>query len=129
MAEGLKPSVANAILTALFHGTAYQGPANLYVQLHTSDPGANGTTGVANAGRRVALGTMTVSAGAGTNNADIVFTAVASTQTYAAVSLWDSVTVGGGNYILTGGIVGQATAGNDFTISAGQLSISISTAA
>lgn len=139
MAEGYPVAVANAILLAQFHGTAYQGVASRspgggtapgtswFVQLHTSDPGVNGTTGVANSGRRVALGSVAVSAGQGTNANDIVFVAVTTNQTYQGISFWDTATVGGGNLLETGGLVGSGTAGNDFTISAGQITFSLLT--
>ncbi len=46
MATGLSAYLANKFLDAVGNGTAYSA-ANVYIKLHTGDPGANGTANAA----------------------------------------------------------------------------------
>lgn len=129
---GYKVSEANLILAAQFRTAgyaAYQGPSGGYfIQLHTAEPGPNGTTAVANSGRRVALGAMAVpSAGQTSNLADITFAAVTSTQPYTHYSAWDASGAGAGNFKFDGPLTGTGTVGQDFVIAAGDLVAQLNT--
>lgn len=136
MAEGFKAntsgSVANQILNHAFRGTTFVAPTAWFVQLHTAAPGANGTVAVANSNRRVQC-TFTVGAnGQVSNVADIDFVAVASTQTYTFATIWDTAnagpSAGGGVFLMSGSLTGSASVGNTFTISAGQLVLTLNAA-
>lgn len=128
MALGLKPTVANSVLDALLKNTAYTGPATLYAQLHTGDPGAAGTSNVAGNTTRKSVSWGTASGGVNSNSADLVWTNVSTTETYTDVSLWDAST--SGNFLGSGTITANSvTAGDTFTISAGNLTVTLPVAA
>jgi hypothetical protein len=132
MAEGTAHTLADQILAAKYRigGASITGApaAPFYAQLHSADPGPNGTTAVINLNRRVAIGSM-VSVGAGsgqvTNAADIVWLNVGDTKTVAAVSVWGgsgaATGPSGGTLMMTGAASGSYSIGDDATISAGDL--------
>jgi hypothetical protein len=66
-------NLANAILN-LFRNTTFTGIATPFIQLHTADPGASGTTAV--------------SAGSATRNAVTWNAASAASMTLATLSAW-----------------------------------------
>ncbi len=124
MALGLKASVANAMLDSLLKNTAYTGPATVYAQLHTGDPGANGTANVAGNTTRKLVSWGTASGGVNSNSTDLVWTNVSTTETYAEITLFDAVTTG--NYLGSGNITANTvTAGDTFTIAAGNLTVTL----
>lgn len=68
------------------NGVTFTAPATLFVELHTADPGASGTTAVANASTRNALTLNAASAGAITLTALAAFTGtITETITHIAV--------------------------------------------
>lgn len=81
--------------SALLSGIAL--PATLYMQLHTGDPGTNGTANVAAVGVRKSLG-YTAPSGTGpigvTNSAQVQWTNVPASETITHVSLWSAITAG-----------------------------------
>lgn len=121
MAVGFKSTVADLINNALLkHGTAYQGPTALFVQLHRSDPGAAGLIAVADSGHRVAVTFTSSSGGVAANTADVLFSNVTTNETYNFFSVWDASS--GGNFLFSGTLTANPVqSGNDFTISSGQL--------
>ena len=63
MAVGLAAATANGLLDALANGTNYTAPTAKWIQLHTADPGAPGTTAVAgNATRKDISGSFSAAA-------------------------------------------------------------------
>lgn len=129
MATGIAAGVANAILDALCRSVAWSQPAAFYVQLHTADPGAAGTTAVATENTRVAATFSAAAGGAITNSADIDWTAVAATETYSHVSFWSAAAAG--TFLGSDALAAPKAvdAGDDFTIAAGELDISLGTIA
>lgn len=133
MALGLSATVSNDFLEWLFNASAMAtAPAVPWIQLHTADPGASGTTAVAgNATRKDLSAAMgTAASGAITNTAAITWTTgeVDTSEDYTHWSLWDASTVG--NFLLSGTMTANAvTVGDEFTIPIGDLDISLSTAA
>ncbi len=133
MALGLAASVANDWLEWLCNasptGTA---PANIWIQLHTADPGAAGTNAVAgNATRKDLTAAMgTAAAGAITNTAAITWTTgeVDTNEDYTHWALFDASTAG--TFLCSGTMTANAvTIGDEFTIPIGDLDLTLSTAA
>lgn len=135
MAVGLASAVANAVLDALYNNTAPTATLQVavpWLQLHTADPGAAGTNAVAgNATRKDLSAVMGAAAsGALTNTADITWSTgeVDTSEDYTHFSIWTASTAG--TFKQSGTITANAvTAGDQFTIAAGDLDFSVSTAA
>lgn len=125
MTVGLASGQANAILDALCRSVAYSDPAAFYVKLHTGDPGVAGATAAAGETTRKLCTFSAASSGAITTSADLAWTNVSTTETYSHVSFWDAVAAGtflGSDALDTARAV---TAGDNFTILAGSVSLSI----
>ena len=125
MAVGLASAIANSILDALCRSVAWSEPAAFYVKLHTADPGASGATAAAGETTRQAVTFSAASAGAITNSADITWTSVSTSETYSHVSFWDASSAGTflGSDALASSVA--VTAGDTFTIAAGDLDINL----
>jgi hypothetical protein len=130
---GLAVAEANALLAAQFQGVAYASPG-VWIKLHVGDPGAAGTANPAGNTVRAdgsgCFGTDPVG-GVITNDADIGTTewaSVSTSETYTHVSRWSASTAGA--FLGSGTITTAAvTAGDPFTIPAGDLTATIPTAA
>ena len=125
MADNISALVANEVLALLLNGTTFAGFAATYVQLHTGAPGAAGTSNVAGNSTRQPAGTFqTPLSGITSNVAAINWTAVSTSETYSHVSLWSAAS--GGTFIASGSISAAAiTAGQNFTIAAAGLGVSL----
>jgi hypothetical protein len=128
MPVGVATPVANSILALMLNGTAWAGNSTLYAQLHTGQPGPLGTANVAGETLRVTCGTVpefgTPANGACANNNPITWSAVTVSETYTFVTLWTALT--GGNFVASGSISAQpVVVGNNFSIPAGGLSVSL----
>lgn len=97
MTVGLSATnTANAWLNVLRgggNGVTFTAPATVYVQLHTADPGASGTTAVANASTRNAITFAAASSGTLSLATLSAFTGTA-TETITHISLWSASTAG-----------------------------------
>jgi hypothetical protein len=133
MALGLSATIANDFLEWLFNASATSAaPTNIWIQLHTADPGASGTTAVAgNATRKDLTAAMgTAASGAITNTSDITWTTgeVDTSEDYTHWALFDASTAG--TFLCSGTVTANAvTSGDEFTIPAGDLDASFATAA
>jgi hypothetical protein len=132
MTTGWAPTVANDILDAVLNnGSITTLPiTEAWVQLHTGDPGAAGTSNVAGNATRKQISAGTPSGGAGTSDAELAWTTseVDTDETYTHFSIWTASTAG--TFILSGTITAVAvTSGNEFSIPVGDLDLSLSTAA
>lgn len=111
-------------------GTAWTAPTNVYALLHTADPTDTCTVAVAtNNTKSAAISFGAASGGVAATTADITWTNVSTTENYHSISLWDANTAGAtGNPLyygpLTGGPI-SVTAGDDFTIASGDLTITL----
>jgi len=96
--------------------TAWTIPTNVYVKLHTADPGEAGTTAAATETTRKVAAWATAASGAIATSATIEWTNVSTTETYSHWSLWDASTAG--NCLWTGALASSAavTAGDTFQI-------------
>lgn len=96
-----------------------------YVQLHTGAPGEDGTSNVATETNRE-IATFNVPAGSTmTNSTASTWSAVAATETYSHLSIWDAST--SGNCLWQGSLTASVgvNAGDDFEIAAGNLSLAL----
>jgi hypothetical protein len=126
MATGLSAYLANNFLDAVGNATAYSA-ANVYVKLHTGDPGANGTGNPATETTRQSVSFSAATAGGLTSDADTSWTNIAGSEDATFFSVWDNATTG--NFLFSGAITGNAyTAGDTFTIPSGSLTVSLTLA-
>lgn len=127
MAVGLAVNTANKLLDAIFNNVAYS-VAQVYIQLHTGDPGAAGTANVAGNATRKAVSCSVAASGAITIDAALSWTGVPNAEDFTHYSLWDALT--NGVFIGSGLMTANAVAINDnFTIPVGELDHSFNLAA
>lgn len=114
----------NKILDAVFNNVSL-AVAQPYVKLHTADPGEDGLTAAATETTRKALSVGAAASGVVTSDADLTWTAVAGTETYSHISIWDASTAG--NCLWSGALTTPkaVTAGDTFTIPSGSLTASL----
>jgi hypothetical protein len=125
MAVGIAVGQANAILDALCRSVAYSDPASFNVKLHTGDPGVAGTSNAAGETTRKAATFGAAASGAITTTADLAWTKGTTSETYTHVSFWSDIAAGtflGSDALDTSRAV---TAGDNFTIVAGDLDVTI----
>jgi len=133
MALGLSATIANDFLEWLCNASATSAaPTNIWIQLHTADPGSAGTTAVAgNATRKDLTASMgTAASGLISNNVAITWTTgeVDTSEDYTHWSLFDASTAG--TFLCSGTMTANAvTVGDEFTIPSGDLDLSFATAA
>jgi hypothetical protein len=124
MALGLSAAEANAFLDA--HVAEFP-----WIKLHTGDPGSAGTANAAGNDTRKQPTWASASGGAITTSAAIDWSdaEVDTSEDYTHYSLWTAST--GGTFGSSGAITANAVSdtGDAFTIPAGDLDITISTAA
>jgi len=126
MATGLSAYLANKFLDAVGNGTAYSA-ANVYIKLHTGDPGANGTANAATETTRKEVTFATASAGAIVSDAAVTWTNIAGSQDATFFTAWDNLSAG--NFLFSGSITGNAyIAGDTYTIPSGSLTASLTVA-
>ena len=126
MAHGLSAYLCNSWLDALANNTSY-AVAQVYIKLHTGDPGAAGTANAATETTRKAASFGAATAGAINSDADISWTNISGSQDATHFTAWDSLTVG--NFLFSGNITANPyTAGDTYTISSGNLSASLTVA-
>jgi hypothetical protein len=95
MTVGIAAAVANADLNRFRNTAGAALGATIYVQLHTADPGAAGTTGVsAGSTTRNAITWNAASAGSMTLATLSAWTNGGTSETISHVSLWDASTSG-----------------------------------
>ena len=126
MAHGLSAYLCNSWLDALANNTSY-AVAQVYIKLHTGDPGAAGTANPATETTRKAASFGVAVAGAINSDADISWTNIAGSQDANHFTAWDNLTAG--NFLFSGTITANPyTAGDTYTISSGNLSASLTVA-
>jgi hypothetical protein len=105
-------------MDALGNATAFS-VATPYVKLHTGDPGTAGTANPATETTRKAVSL--------TSDADVSWTNITGNQDANHFTCWDNISAG--NFLFSGTIVaGAYTAGDTYTISAGNLTVSLTLA-
>lgn len=105
------------------NGTSFTAPTDIYVQLHTADPGEDGTASVAGNAVRQRLTSAAPANPGGTmdSNADATWTNVSTTETYSHFSTWDASSRG--NPLMIGALSASrsVTAGDTFTLPSASL--------
>jgi len=98
-------------------------PTSWHVKLHLGAPSAAGT---ANAAVETTRQAADFGATGLTNAADTTWTNVSTTETYSHISIWDNATVG--NCLWQGALTASVsvTAGDTFTIAAGDIDVAVS---
>ncbi len=104
----------NAMLDAL-RNTSFAVAAT-YLQLHTGDPGEDGTSSVATENTRQAVSFGAAASGSMVSSGNVTWTNVSTTETYTHWSMWDASTAG--NCLWTGSLASSASvdAGDTFQI-------------
>lgn len=120
-------NVANGWLNAIrTGGTSYTAPTTVYVQLHTADPGASGTTSVSVGSttrnsvshNAASSGSITISGTAGP------WTNGGTSETITHVSVWTATTAGTFLYSAALSSSQAWASGNTFTLNGLTVSIS-----
>ncbi|HEX6969054.1 MAG TPA: hypothetical protein VF174_09630 [Micromonosporaceae bacterium] len=120
MATGLISAAADTVLGSL-------GETYTYIQLHTDDPGADGTANVATESTRQQVTWGTPSSGSMASAADLEWTSVAGSEDYTHFSAWTQSSSGSCGF--TGTINANAvTTGDTFKIASGGLTVSFTVA-
>jgi hypothetical protein len=120
-------SISNyAELKLLDHVTgraAFTIPSNVYLKLHTGDPGEDATNNAATETTRKQATWSAASSGAIATSATVEWTNVSTTETYTHWSMWDAST--SGNPLWSGALSASAavTAGDTFQITSLTLSL------
>jgi hypothetical protein len=133
MAVGLAPTIANEVLDAIGNnGSAgtLTGLTEMWIQLHTADPGSAGTTAVAGNATRKLVSFGAASGGVMSNDTAITWTSgeVDTSEDYTHWSGWSAST--SGTFIGSGAVTANAvTTGDEFSIPIGDLDLSFTVAA
>jgi hypothetical protein len=126
MAHGLSAYLCNSWLDSVGNNTSF-AVAVAYVKLHTQDPGPLGTAFPTIETTRKSISFGVASAGVITSDADISWTNIAGSQDATHFTVWDNLTAG--NFLFSGAVVaGAYTAGDTYTITAGNLNASLTVA-
>lgn len=126
MPTGLSSYLANNFLDAVANATAFSA-ADVYIKLHTGEPGANATANAATETTRQEASFATASSGSIASDADITWTNIAGSQDATHFSAWDNLSAG--NFLFSGTITGNAyVAGDTYTIPSGSLTASLTLA-
>lgn len=129
MPTGFAAAVSTALLDAIGNAANYTAPTAFWMKLHIGDPGAAGTSNPATETTRQQVSFGAASGGAISNDADIAWTGLATgdPDDYTHWSAWTDVSAG--SFICSGTITANAVSdGDNFTIPAGDLDLSLSTA-
>lgn len=123
MAVGYSSYLADAWLNSLCNATSFS-VTTVYMQLHTADPGAAGTTSVATETTRKSVSFGSVSSAAVSNDVAVQWTGIAGSQDATHYSLWDASSAG--NFLGSGTITANAyTAGDTLTFAIGDIDLSL----
>lgn len=118
----------DAVINAVLRNTSYTSPAAVYVGLYTSDPG-EGNTGTEVSGGSYARTAVTFGApsnGVSTNSASVTFpTATGTWGTVTHIGILDASTSGNLLYYTPLDASKSIASGDVFTISTGNLSVTM----
>lgn len=113
------------LLDHVFAPAAYTAPSNIYVKLHTGDPGEAGTSNAASHTTRVEVTFGTASSGSIASDADCSFTSLTADETISHISLWDHATAGNclGSAALSASRA--VTTGDTLTLASGDVTVTL----
>jgi hypothetical protein len=103
--------------------TSFTMPSNVYLKLHTGDPGEDCTSNAATETSRKVTSWATAASGSIATSATVEWVNVSTTETYTHWSMWDNST--SGNPLWKGALSASAavTAGDTFQITSLTLSL------
>ena len=103
--------------------TSFTMPSNVYLKLHTGDPGEDCTSNAATEATRKITAWATAASGAIATSATVEWINVSTTETYTHWSMWDASTAG--NALWNGALSASAavTSGDTFQITSLTLSL------
>lgn len=115
---------ANKLLDTLSN-TSFAAGATTYIQLHTADPGAAGTTGVSGVALRKALTWSAAASGSKAIMATLPqwATWAGGSETITHVSVWDALTTG--NFLYSGALTASKAVSNGDTFNIASHSIAL----
>lgn len=126
MAVGISSYLANEWLDAVGNADSFS-VATVYVSLAVGDPGANGTSNAATETTRKSVSFAAASSGSMASDAAVTWTNIAGSQDATHFAAWDAAS--GGNFLFSGTITANPyTAGDTYTISSGNLTVSLTLA-
>lgn len=95
--------------------TAFTAPTNVYVKLHTGDPGAAGTANASAETTRKQITWSAAASGSKSMNGTLSWTSwAAGTETISHISIWDNSTAG--NVLWSGQLSSNKTVNNGDTL-------------
>lgn len=129
MATGIAPGEAAKMLNALCANSSYTATgADPWIQLHTADPGAAGTSNVATETTRKQASFGAASGGSIANDVAFSWTNIAGSQDATYFSAWSASTAG--TFLFSGTITANAyTAGDTYNVAIGACTVTIGVAA
>ena len=96
-------------------GTAFTAPTNVYVKLHTGDPGAAGTSNASAETPRKQITWSAAASGSKSMSGTLSWTSwAAGTETISHISIWDNSTAG--NVLWSGQLSSNKTVNNGDTL-------------
>lgn len=113
MTVGLSTTHAHAILN-VWRGTTYTAPTNVYVKLHTADPGSAGTTAASAETTRKQLAFAAPSAGSSAATQVTWTSWAAGSETISHFSIWDAST--GGTFLASAALSASKAMTNGDTL-------------
>lgn len=90
---GFTPYFVNKVMDHSLGGVSWTPPTAIYIQLHTGDPGPDGTAFIAGTSIRKAATWSAASNGQINLTADLTWTATVK-ETISHISAWDAITSG-----------------------------------
>jgi len=130
MALGLASGEAAKILDAIGNATNYTAPTAFWIELHTADPGAAGTTAIAGNATRKQVSFGAASGGAIANDVAVTWSA-GEVDTSEDYTHWAAFTASSaGTFLASGTVTANAvTVGDTFTIPIGDIDLTLNVAA
>lgn len=105
-------------------GTAFTAPTNVYVKLHTGDPGASAATAASAEATRKQVTWSAASAGSKAMSGTLEWASwSAGTETISHISIWDASSAG--NFLWSGALSASKTVNNGDTLQITALTVSL----
>ena len=125
MAAGLNATKANSFLDNIGNAGSVASVTGIFIKLHTGDPGSAGTANAASETARQSASFAAASAGSMATDATMTWTSVAATETFSHISAWDHTSAG--TFLFSDALASSraVTAGDNFAINSGNLTLSI----
>ena len=114
-----------ALVAAVCNADSAFGVDEVWIQLHTGDPGENCDNNIAGNTERQQVTFDPAAGGSASSDSDVVWTDVSTTETYTDASLWDAET--DGNPLWYGSFAESkaVNAGDTFTLAGGTVTAAL----